>query len=184
VGIKPADIDEDIFWIQRYFESGDTQYLGRLYERYKQRIFLQCMKMVRNVEEAKDLTSDAFVKAFDHINDFKLGSPFFPWLSRIAVNLCLDYLRRRSRYKFEQISDQHAVMDVQNGSAKTQGFKAFRILKAIQKLKTPQRRCFCLFYINDLSYKEIAELTGYSYNQVRSHIQNGRRRFKILMEEI
>ncbi len=184
MGLKPSEINEERNWIQKYLESRNTQYLGKLYERYKQRIFLQCLKMVKNQEEAKDLTSETFLKAFDHIHDFKLDSPFLPWLSRIALNLCIDHLRKRSRNRFEPISEHHAVEYSQNGPIEMESSHASRIINAIQKLKKPQRKCFCLFYINGLSYKEIAELTGYSYDQVRSHIQNGRRRFKILMEQL
>ena len=184
MGEKPTDIAQDTHWIQKYLESRNTEFLGKLYERYKQRVFLQCMKMVKNAEDAKDLTSETFLRAFEHIIDFKPGLPFFPWLSRIATNLCLDHLRRCSRYRFEEIRDQHGVVNARNKHLEEQGFDPSMILKAIQKLKVPQRRCFCLFYINDLSYKEIAKLTGYSYDQVRSHIQNARRRIKILMEEL
>jgi RNA polymerase sigma factor (sigma-70 family) len=57
-----------------------------------------------------------------------------------------------------------------------------KIRQAIRILKRPQRRCFCLFYIQQKSYQEIAEITGYSYDAVRSHIQNGRRKFKLIMK--
>ncbi|NIR49575.1 MAG: sigma-70 family RNA polymerase sigma factor [Phycisphaerae bacterium] len=177
-------VDEDSLWIHKYVDSKDTQYLGHLYEKYKRKIFMLCVKMVKNTEEAKDLTSETFIKAFDHITEFRCGSPFPPWLSRIATNLCIDHLRHGSRVKFQQIysyeTEAHTIDPRPLGN---QNHLRHRILQVLKQLKPPQRRCFCLFYIHRLSYQEVADLTGYSFDQVRSHIQNGRRKFKILMED-
>lgn len=177
-------IDEDNLWIQKYVHSKDTQYLGHLYEKYKRKIFMLCFKMVKNTEEAKDLTSETFIKAFNHVREFRYGSPFLPWLSRIATNLCIDHLRHRSRVRFQQIHDHEAeAHTTEPEPLGNQNHLRRRILQVLKQLKPTQRRCFCLFYIHKLSYREIADITGYSFDQVRSHIQNGRRRFKILMEE-
>ncbi|MFQ5772272.1 MAG: RNA polymerase sigma factor, partial [bacterium] len=94
---------EDNLWIQKYLDSRDTQYLGNLYERYKQKIFVHCLKKIKNVEEAKDLASETFIKAFDKIENFQPGSPFLPWLVRIASNLCIDHLRKSSRFRYQPI---------------------------------------------------------------------------------
>lgn len=175
--------DEDNIWIRKYLDSGDVRYLGKLYEQYKQKIFIQCIKLVKNTEEAKDLTSETFIRAFGHIEKFKAGSPFLPWLSRIATNLCIDYLRKRSRFRFETFDEQRVVMNSHgNGNANSSNHLKNKIWRAIQNLKQPQRRCFCLFYVHNFSYKEIAKITGFTSDHVRSYIQNGRRRFKIFME--
>ena len=175
--------NEDSLWIRKYLDSKETQYVGNLYEKYKQKIYVHCMKLVMNSEVAKDITSESFIKAFNHIESFKLEKSFYPWLSRIALNLCVDHLRKKSRYKFQQLEEKHAVINYEhNDQNESQEYLKHKILKAVKMLKPLQRRCFCLFYIHRLSYKEIVEMTGYPSDQVRSHIQNGRRRFKILME--
>lgn len=177
-------LNRDSDWLQRYFESKDVQYLGRLYEAYKKKIFLKCFSMVRNEEDAKDLASETFIKAFKSIEQFRTGSPFFPWLNRIANNLCIDYIRKRSRHIFQPLEETQIVTDQNEQSELESRPKMNRdILDVVKSLKPQQRRCFCLFYINNLSYTEIAGFTGYSHDKVRSHIQNGRRRFKILMEQ-
>ena len=58
------------------------------------------------------------------------------------------------------------------------------IRHAIEQLPRQQKRCFCLFYIQNRSYKEIAELTGYPYNEVRSYIQNSRRKVRLSLKQI
>ena len=175
---------EDNIWISAFKSSGDAVYLGFLYEKYKRRVLGYCLQIVKNEEDAKDLASTAFMKAFDHLGEFRAGAPFLPWLKRIALNLCVDHVRRRSRIKFRTVYEQ----DVQDREDKTEIGEENKQLRrkirdALRQLKPDQRRCFCLFYLNRLSYREIAEITGYSYNQVRSYIQNGRRKFKILMEK-
>ncbi|MFQ5605981.1 MAG: RNA polymerase sigma factor [bacterium] len=182
---RESSAEEDKFWIQKYRTSGDVDYFGKLYAKYKQRIFLSCLKRVNDEEEAKDLTSEAFIKAFDHVDDFKEDAPFFPWLYRIATNLCIDHLRKQSRFRYHLL-DESRVAKNPDEERQVENQKELRskIPVALRKLKQAQRRCFCLFYINNLSYNEIAEITGYSYNQVRSHIQNGRRRFKIILEQL
>lgn len=181
---REISIEEDNLSVEKYLQSRDPQYWGTLYEKYRQPTFLLCMRIVRNVEEAKDLAAETFIKAFEHLERFKPGHPFLPWLSRIATNLCVDHLRRRNRFRFQAVAENHVVANSDGeSSAEDQEELKTRILKAIKMLKRAQRRCFCLFYIHRLSYQEISELTGYSLQQVRSHIQNGRRKFKICMEQ-
>ena len=184
IGIH-SRFDEDNQWIEYYVKNKDAETLGKLYEKYKKQIYIHCLKLMKNTEEAKDMTSDTFIKAFEKIHTFRLGSPFYPWLSRIASNLCIDQLRKRSRYQYEDIEQTYAVSYSEETMEEReyQNELKHKIQVTIEKLKTEQKRCFSLFYIYHLSYEEITERTGFPYNEVRSHIQNGRRRFKILMEQ-
>ncbi len=177
--------EEDATLIREYIQTRDTQYLGELYEAYKQRLFLHCVKIVKNEEESKDLASEAFIRAFENIGSFKYGSPFFPWISRIASNLCIDHLRKTSRYRFQPIEEANLANHAgDNPGEMAQDESRHQILGIVKKLRPLQRRCFCLFYIHNLSYKEIAGMTGYPQAKVRSYIQNGRRNFKLHMEKL
>lgn len=169
--------------IRHFRESKDVRYLGELYESYKHSIYMQCLKMLGDEEDAKDLASETFIKAFDRLNGFKDGAPFFPWLKRIATNLCIDHLRQKGRYTFYEFDEYRSPVSKDDAViTDKQAVSAERILGALKKLKPGQKRCFCLFYIHNFSYKEIAELTGYPPGKVRSYIQNGKRNFKLLME--
>ncbi|MFQ5674351.1 MAG: RNA polymerase sigma factor [bacterium] len=177
-------VERDNATIRSYLETRDVRYLGRLYEAYKKTIFWHCLKMVGNEEDAKDLASETFIRTFDRIEDFKLGAPFCPWLMRIATNLCIDHLRKKNRYKFYKFDETHSAVAIQNESEPKQPMiSGERIIEKLKKLKPLQKRCFCLFYIHNLTYKQIAELTGYPLGKVRSYIQNGKRNFKLLMEK-
>ncbi|MBN2103154.1 sigma-70 family RNA polymerase sigma factor [bacterium] len=169
-----------IKWLHIFSETGDKDYLGKIYETFKKPIISHCWRMVRHAEDARDLASDTFIAAFKNIATFDRRRPFFPWLRQIATNLCIDYIRRR---KFVELKDPNNIVD-SNINDPFDFEEACelkpRIHQAISLLKRPQRRCFSLFYIQGKSYKEIVQITGYTYPKVRSAIQNGRRNFKRL----
>ena len=169
-------------YVQNYKTSGNMESWGRVYEIYKKYVYLQCLKILNNGEDAEDLTSDVFIKAADKIDTYESGRPLLPWLYMIAKNLCIDRIRRNQRIQYTRIDDAENVPGNTDAvDEERTEFERASIKKAIDKLKTPQRTCFCLFYMHDKSYNDIMELTGYSYDEVRSHIQNGRRKFKLLL---
>jgi len=181
---KSDIVERDNEIILGYLKSKDIAYLGQLYETYKEIIFLHSLKIVGNQEDAEDLASETFLKAFCRIEDFKTGAPFSPWLTRIATNLCIDHLRRKNRHKFYNIDESYmSVAQKNDPNPKEPPISERRIIDVLRKLKPVQKRCLCLFYIHNRTYKQIAELTGYPLGKVRSYIQNGRRNFKILMEK-
>ncbi len=169
-------------WISDFLNTGDKRFLGKIYEEHKQALFFHCLRILYNQEDAKDLTAEAFIRAFENIHKFDLNRPFFPWLARIATNLCIDFLRRKSAIQFNSIEETKTRSGEESALAQIEK-KELRekIGRAILKLKGSQRHCFYLFYIHEKSYKEIVQITGYSYNRVRSCIQNSRRNFKLAM---
>jgi RNA polymerase sigma factor (sigma-70 family) len=181
---QKADEAEVAGWLKNLLSSGDVQYWGRVYEKYKKPVFIRCHRMLQNEEDAKDLTSDAFIKALENIHMYDLKRPFLPWLHRIASNLCVDFIRKNFRTRFMKGTDWENVRDETDPALGGEGDEALRIKvgKAVEKLKRPQKLCFCLFYLHQKSYDEIGRLTGYTYDEVRSHIQNGRRKFKMAFE--
>ena len=169
--------------IELYLQSGDKNCLGKIYENYKQKLFFHCLKILNNEEDAKDKTSETFIKAFEKFQTFDLKKPFYPWLMQISTNLCIDFIRRKKIVQYDQI-ENHQELSVSNnqvGDLENIELKE-RIKAAICKLKRKQKRCFCLFYIHERSYKEIVKVTGFSENEVRSFIQNGRRKVKLNLE--
>lgn len=172
------------YWIEQYIQNGNRELLGKIYEKYKQRLFFHCLRIVRNQEEAKDMTSDAFIKAFENIHNFNFKKSFYPWLCRIATNVCIDHIRRKKTVIFQSLNEEKDPVKTETAMSDMEKKEMIiKIKKVINKLKNPQKRCFCLFYIHQKSYKQISEITGFPYNQVRSHIQNGKRKFKLAMKQ-
>ena len=175
---------EVVNWIKYYLQSSDKSFLAKVYESYKQQIFFHCLNILKEQNDAKDLASDAFIKAFEKIRTFNLNKSFYPWLAQIATNLCIDFIRRKKIVQFDQIENNKdlsnsddPVHDIENIELQE------KIKDAIRKLKQNQKRCFCLFYIHEKPYKEIVKITGFSENEVRSYIQNGKRKIKLILEK-
>jgi RNA polymerase sigma-70 factor, ECF subfamily len=174
---------EVTIWIAEITRNGDVRDWGRIFERFKKPVFSMCFRLLGNEEDARDATSDAFIKALENLDQYDRSRPFFPWLCRIVRNLCIDRIRRDQRVRFVRPADWEgigAVEDPADGDADHGVNEGIR--KAIDRLKPAQRMCFCLFYLHEKSYDDIVRLTGYTRNQVRSHIQNGRRKLRLELE--
>jgi RNA polymerase sigma-70 factor (ECF subfamily) len=181
---EPHQSSDDEFWIREYLTSDDQQYWGNIFEKYKKTIFLVCLKLLDDKEEASDLTSETFIKAFENIDKYDLKRPFAPWIKQIANNLCIDRLRRKTLVHITNIDEKANFQTTEDISKKIETRELReKILQSIRSLKTHQKRCFCLFYIHRKSYKDIVEFTGYSHSDVRTYIQNGKRKFKLAMQE-
>jgi RNA polymerase sigma factor (sigma-70 family) len=169
--------------IDNYLSTGDKQAWGEIFETYKLQVFNACRSMLGNDEDARDLTSDTFMKAMEKIHLYDRNQPFFPWLVRIAKNLCIDQIRRSRRVPMDRLENWETIQ-AEPGDARDEltAERIGRIRKAVLGLKRPQKVCFFLFYMHDKSYRDISEITGYTLDEVRSYIQNGRRNFKLRME--
>jgi RNA polymerase sigma-70 factor, ECF subfamily len=178
-----TDETEVAGWLGRVVAESDPQSWGRIFEKYKRPIFMLCHRMLRNDEDAKDVTSDAFMKAFENIRTYDMNRPFYPWLYRIATNLCIDFIHRNGKFRFMDNGDWEMLKIKEDPVDEEKNLRLqIQVKKAIDKLKRPQRICFCLFYLHGKSYNDIARITRFSYDEVRSHIQNGRRKFKLAVE--
>jgi RNA polymerase sigma factor (sigma-70 family) len=178
--------DEEL--VDQYARSHDTACLGPLFERYTHLVFAVSMKYLGNDAEAEDMVMTVFEKLFEELKrqDIKL---FKSWLYTVAKNQCLMHLRHeksveRNRQEILRVLESE-VMENESGEHLVPGNGedgSGMLEDAIGKLNEAQRRCIELFYLEERSYKEVAESTGFSMNEVKSHLQNGRRNLKIFLE--
>ena len=164
--------------VERFQASGDAKYFEEIWRRYAQGVFNRCLRFLRNSAAAEDLTSDTFLRVIQGIRDYRADN--FPgWVSTIARNLCVNHVRSAAaRHECMTIEDVKG-----DQSDEKQQFNA-EVEDVLNQLPERQRRTLKLFFIDKYSYKEIVELTGYSHKEVKSYIQNGRRKFRLLWERI
>lgn len=182
----PKDDDE---LLGLYKASGDIAFLGTLFDRYMHLVFGVCLKYLKDEEESKDMTMQVFEKLViaAKTNDIR---NFKGWLHVLAKNECLMLLRSRKHkltstsapinsdndmeisYTLHPLEEDPLEMDLQG------------LELAISVLPNEQRQCIRLFYLEEKCYKTITALTGYTLNQVKSYIQNGKRNLKIQMQKI
>ena len=180
--------DEDL--IHAFQQQQENQYFEELFQRYTHLVFGVCMKYLRNEEEAKDAVMQVFEKLFNSLHQFEIQN-FKSWIYTVAKNHCLMKLRKKQNILKEETiyrkNIQAEFMELTTGfhpnNGEGQEEKSIKLHKAISFLKHEQRECIELLYLQNNSYKQVAEITGYSMKNVKSHIQNGKRNLKNTLEK-
>ena len=146
----------------------DQEAFGELYDRHVVRVYRHIYYMVGNAAEAEDLTAQAFLRAWEAIERYQVrGAPFVSWLLRIAHNLGVSYLRskRDSSELHDGIVDTKERRDPEWSYQQTAEEELVR--EAILTLREEQRQVIILRFIEDLDYKEVAEIIGKSVAAIR-----------------
>ena len=177
--------DEDLV---RRAQDDDQEAMTELVQRYQRKAFSIAYHMGSgDIEEAKDSTQEAFLRAFRNIKRFRKKSSFYTWFYRIIVNTCLDGRRRRQkrekylsflrpkagdRWPSKDIIEEQADMKKNNDPLAFLSDKNFRheTKKAMMSLSVKQRLVFQLKVIQDLRIHEIAQITGMAEGTVKSHL--------------
>jgi len=175
--------DEEL--IAHYQQHEDQKYIAILFERYVDIVFAASMKYLKNEDESEDITMQLFEKLIDNLLTYKINN-FSYWLSVVVKNHCLAYLKKKNRYRekkqeyYQELPNEHQVFYLKT-EQDTLELQLEGLEVAIAKLKDPQRICIELFYLQQLSYREIVQQTGFTFKQVKSYIQNGKRNLKLFL---
>ena len=153
------------------FQSGDT--------RHHSRIHAVILSVVSNPDDALDLTQDVFLKAYQRLDTFKRASQFYSWLYRIAVNRCIDHMRRQSKHHVlidDPFCEETFYRAPANPLASLERDEFHRQLHAALPALTPnQRTVFVMRYQEDLPLKAIARRLKRSTGTVKAHLFHARR---------
>lgn len=170
--------------LENFYADKNNQWLGILLQRYTLLLFGVCMKYLKNEEEAKDAVQQVFLKVIAELQKYRVEY-FKSWVYMVAKNHCLMKLRDRQG-KMPAALPEQAVGPEEDNESKQNHLNKDRMLDmmtiSLGELNREQKLCVTLFYLDKKSYQEIVDITGYTMMQVKSHIQNGKRNLKILME--
>jgi RNA polymerase sigma-70 factor (ECF subfamily) len=175
----------------RSAQRGDMVAFEELVARHRDKIYARAFSMMRNEDEATDLSQEAWVKGWQRLKQFQGDSSFVTWMTRIVINLCLDQLRKHKRQRAESIE----LMEEESGGVErqmpvvtvnpTEGLERSelrqRIDKALGMLSYEHRTVLILHEFEDLEYKEIAKRMECSIGTVMSRLFYARRRMANLM---
>lgn len=178
-------------------QDGDTDCFDVLVERYKVRLFNYLYRLTNNRDEAEEIAQEAFVKAYIHADKYKTIAKFSTWLYTIATNLVRNRIRSRSRApqlislwtRGWNDSEEERVLDIEDpqrtpDEAINDAELSSIINQAIAKIPARYRESFVLREINELSYEEIAAVTGLKLGTVRSRINRARNFFRQLVAPV
>ena len=170
--------------LERFYADHDNQWLGILLERYTLLLLGVCMKYLKNEELARDSVQQIFLKAITELQKYRVEY-FKSWIYMVAKNHCLMQLRDKpGKHTVEVKESIPAETDETDKESLLMNEKTYEYMgEALKELNSDQQLCVTLFYMEKKSYQQIAEQTGYSMMQVKSHIQNGKRNMRILIEK-
>jgi RNA polymerase sigma-70 factor (ECF subfamily) len=146
----------------------DQEAFGELYDRHVVRVYRHIYYMVGNAAEAEDLTAQAFMRAWEAVDRYQIrGAPFVSWLLRIAHNLGVSHLRskRESSQLHDGIVDDKFRRSPESAYERTAEEELVR--EAISRLRDEQRQVIVLRFIEDLDYREVADIIGKSVAAIR-----------------
>ena len=176
---------QDFQLIDQAVKEHDEQAYAMLMERYKKPVYHMILKMVRNVDDAEDLTIEAFTKAFKNLYKFKKDYTFSTWLFRIATNNSIDFIRKKKldtmslNTAYQDESGTNVTIDVKdkNLDPQEEAIKAQKI-ELIQlfvtKLPAKYQRLVRLRYFKELSYEEIARELEAPLGTVKAQLHRAR----------
>lgn len=175
-------LDPDRQIIQE-IRNGQPRRFAVLVDRHKERALTLAVRIIGNKEEAEELVQDSFVRAFRSLNDFRGDSRFGTWLYRIVYNLCMTKVTRRREEEnyIAEGADDDLLADVASPEEETDSLRRLQeeelhrlIGHAIERLPEKQRTVVTLFYVQEMSYEEIAQVTGQPMGSVKTHLFRGR----------
>jgi RNA polymerase sigma-70 factor, ECF subfamily len=175
-------------------QKGDTDAFEELVARHRDKIYARAFSMVRNEDEAIDLSQEAWVKGWQRLAQFQGDSSFATWMTRITINLCLDELRKQKRRRTESIEE----MDDETGGVERQmpaitvnpterlerGELRQRIEKGLEQLSHEHRTVLVLHEFEEMEYKEIAKMMECSIGTVMSRLFYARRKLAAILADL
>ena len=187
----PSASDEELV---KWSQCGDTEAFEQLIFRHRDKIFARAMIMMRNEDQALELSQEAWVKAWQRLVQFQGDSSYTTWMTRIVINLCLDQLRRQMRVRVESIDELEEesggverlmpIIDSNPTAGMEQVELRRRIDEALGQLSEAHRTVVVLHEFEGLEYREIAKRVGISMGTVMSRLFYARRRLATLLSGI
>ena len=174
--------------------QGDMVAFEQLVARHRDKIYARAYTMMRNEEEAVDLSQEAWVKGWQRLVQFQGESSFTTWMTRIVINVCLDQLRKRKRQRAESIEAmeeeaggverQMPVVMVNPTERLERAELRVRIDEALGKLSDAHRTVLVLHEFEHMEYKNIAKTMNCSIGTVMSRLFYARRKMASLLQDL
>jgi RNA polymerase sigma-70 factor (ECF subfamily) len=185
---KMADRDDDTLLVERV-QAGDMAAFSRLVVKYQDRILNTCWRLIGDLDDARDLTQEAFLRAMQSINSFQYKASFYTWLFRIAVNLSISHRRKSARqaklslHQTEGSESHHQASDLVDRMASDEPEPNRKVsaretqdqvARALDELEDAHRILIVLRDIENFDYQQISEILSLPVGTVKSRIHRAR----------
>lgn len=170
--------------VKLYQKELNTMYVGELYKRYSLLVYGLCYKYLKHEENAQDAVTEIFEIILEKLKSHEVNY-FKSWLFIVSKNHLMRLKAKNNSLEtidIENISEKF-MENEEDLSLNIREHESELLQQAISNLTDEQRTCIELFYYQQKPYQEVASMTGYDLNKVKSAIQNGKRNLKLFMEE-
>lgn len=165
--------------------GGDVEAYSILVRRYRDGCFRFALRQLGNREDAEDALQEALVRAYRGLSNCRERNRFSAWLYTIVVNECRTRATRRARRERRFVGDvSDEVADTNQESHGSDAAVGDEIAYALQQLAPEQREAFLLKYVEELSYEEMAEITGVGVSALKMRVKRGCERLRELLEGV
>ena len=171
--------------------EGDHEAFAELVRLHETQVYNLCLRMSGNPEDARDLSQEAFLKAWRGLRFYQFESAFSTWLYRLTSNVCIDFLRskkRRPSLSLTVYEEEAVELEVEDPSPTPEEQVLHlehkqAVAEAMQQLEEEFRQVLVLRVINDLPYEQIAEILNLKVGTVKSRLARARIKLKKLLED-
>ena len=185
---KKKEFRSDELLVNAYKQSGDTAIMGELFEKHVKTVYGACLFYFKDKADAQDAVMQIFEKLMIELKRKDVIN-FKGWLSFVVRNHCITLIRQnKTKYQFQEnyhgFEYELSTEEEENYLNSINNEKLIENLPSyLNQLNEKQKICIELFFLKDHSYQQISTLTGYTVNEVKSYIQNGKRNLKQAMQE-
>ena len=181
VATTSQDTEADNSIVERYL-AGDMTAFDELMIRYERQIYRVCYRFVNNRDDAMDLAQEVFIKAFEHLPNFRRESSMKTWLYRIAMNHCINHVKKNSR-EFVQITENVGSTRASIHSEMEEREKREQFRSLVKKLPPKQKAILEMRIHEQLSYEEIAIMSGRSISTIKASVFFALEKLRKLVKE-
>ena len=167
--------------------AGDANAFTQLVNRYKDLVFTLALRMLKNREEAEEVSQDTFIKTYKSLDKFKGDSKFSTWIYKVAYNSCLDRIKKNKKYLNDvEINEftEHQVKTVDNAfDALVEEERNQLIQDCLHLLPSEDSFLLTLYYFEEQSLEDIATIVGLTANNVKVKIFRSRKKLAVILKD-
>jgi RNA polymerase sigma factor (sigma-70 family) len=171
----------------RLLKEGDTNAFAVLVDLYKDMVFTLSLKMLKDREEAEEVSQDTFLKIFKSLSKFNGESKFSTWIYKVAFNTCLDRLKKNKRPQpfagLNEFTEQEAISLINVLDSIEERERKQMIQDCLHGLPGEDSFLLTLYYFEEHSVEEIAKIIGINPNNVKIRLYRSRKKLAVLLKD-
>jgi RNA polymerase sigma factor (sigma-70 family) len=186
-------VDDDHLLVAKILK-GKTDMFRILIDRYQRLVAHIVFRYLPNTTDREEICQEVFIKVFQNLSTFKFNSKISTWIGRIALNTCLNHMRKTKITLFDDLQDMRAAGGFLSSAGQADhtsslpeppdvhveySERSAKIQECIAQLPAPYRLIISLFHLDEMSLQEIAEITGIPEGTIKSHLFRGRKLLKV-----